>query len=464
MRAMLRAALLTFLALLASPFATGSAVADAPTARVTGMRLWSDAEGTRLVLDLSRVPRHEVFALENPHRIVIDLERTQLELPSTLPAGQGVVQKVRSGPRPNAGLRVVLDLREAQQPKSFTVPAELGQAPRLVIELPGEPPTRAATAVAATAPAVEPTVAAPAPTSAPTPAPIPAQTVAIASTSMPAPPPALSSEPAPAAPVKAVRSDGGGRVLVVAIDAGHGGKDPGAIGKAGTREKDVTLSVARRLAKLINAEDGMRAVLIRDGDQFLSLRTRIRKAREAQADMFISVHADSALNREAKGSSVYVLSLRGASDEAARWLAERENAADLVGGVSLEDKNDVLASVLLDVTQEESLNSSIEAARRVLESLDEEGKLLRARVQHAGFVVLKSPDIPSMLVETAFLSNAADERALRDPAHQQRLAVAIHRGVKRYFYDFPLPGTRVATLAARVNVASGGELRANPGP
>jgi len=438
MRAMLRAAVLTFIALLASYLATDLAVAETPSARVTGMRLWSDAEGTRLVLDLSRVPRHEVFTLENPHRIVIDLEGTQLELPSSLPAGQGVVHKVRTGPRPNSGLRVVLDLREAQQPKSFTVPGEPGQAPRLVIELPGEPPTGAAAAVAAAAPAEEPAGMAPAPTEA--------------------------AEPATVAPVKAVRSDGGGRALVVAIDAGHGGKDPGAIGKAGTREKDITLSVARRLAKLINAEDGMRAVLIRDGDQFLSLRTRIRKAREAQADMFISVHADSALNRDAKGSSVYVLSLRGASDEAARWLAERENAADLVGGVSLEDKNDVLASVLLDVTQEESLSGSIEAARRVLEALDQEGKLLRTRVQHAGFVVLKSPDIPSMLVETAFLSNAADERALRDPAHQQRLAGAIHRGVKRYFYDFPLPGTRVATLAARVNVASGGELRANPGP
>jgi N-acetylmuramoyl-L-alanine amidase len=453
MRAMLRAAFLTFLALLASAAATVPAAAESPSARVTGMRLWSDAEGTRLVIDLSRVPRHTVFTLENPHRIVVDLEHTQLAMPAALPGGQGVVQKVRTGPRPNAGLRVVLDLREAQQPKSFTVPAEPGRAQRLVIELPGAP-----TAVAVAAPAAQPAVAAPAPTEA-TPA-----------------PPAAASEPAPAAPistpasasgqapVKAVRSDGNGRTLVVAIDAGHGGKDPGAIGKAGTREKDVTLAVARRLAKLVNAEDGMRAVLIRDGDQFLSLRTRIRKAREAQADMFISVHADSALNREAKGSSVYVLSLRGASDEAARWLAERENAADLVGGVSLEDKNDVLASVLLDVTQEESLNSSIEAARRVLEALDQEGKLLRTRVQHAGFVVLKSPDIPSMLVETAFLSNAADERALRDPAHQQRLAAAIHRGVKRYFYDFPQPGTRVAALAARVNVASGGELRANPGP
>jgi N-acetylmuramoyl-L-alanine amidase len=354
----------------------------------------------------------------------------------------------------------VLDLREAQQPKSFTVPAEPGQAPRLVIELPGEPPAGAATAVAATTRASEPPVVAPA---APPPA-APVNATVTASASLPPPPPAVVDEPAPVAPVKAVRTGGDGRDVVVAIDAGHGGKDPGAIGKAGTREKDVTLSVARRLAKLINAEDGMRAVLIRDGDQFLSLRTRIRKAREAQADMFISVHADSALNREAKGSSVYVLSLRGASDEAARWLAERENAADLVGGVSLEDKNDVLASVLLDVTQEESLNSSIEAARRVLEALDQEGRLLRTRVQHAGFVVLKSPDIPSMLVETAFLSNAADERALRDPAHQQRLAAAIHRGVRRYFYDFPQPGTRVATLAARVNVASGGELRANAEP
>jgi N-acetylmuramoyl-L-alanine amidase len=234
----------------------------------------------------------------------------------------------------------------------------------------------------------------------------------------------------------------------VAIDAGHGGQDPGAIGRGGTREKDVTLAIARKLAAAIDAEDGMRAVLIRDGDYFITLRGRIRKAREVGADMFISVHADSVLDRGVSGSSVYVLSLRGASDEASRWLAERENAADLMGGVSLDDKNDVLASVLLDVTQKEAVSNSVEAADAVLASLRRVGPVHGSRVRHAGFVVLKSPDVPSMLVETAFISNAADERKLRDGEFQQRVAEAIHAGVRDYFYEKPPPGTKLAAIVA----------------
>ena len=237
-------------------------------------------------------------------------------------------------------------------------------------------------------------------------------------------------------------------VRTVVVDPGHGGQDPGAIGRGGTREKDVTLAIARRLARAINAEEGMRAVLIRDGDYFISLRGRIRKAREHGADMFISVHADSVLDRKVSGSSVYVLSLRGASDEASRWLAERENAADLMGGVSLDDKNDVLASVLLDVTQKEAVSNSVEAADAVLKSLRRVGPVHGSRVRHAGFVVLKSPDIPSMLVETAFISNAGDERKLRDAAYQQRVAEAIHGGVRDFFYDKPPPGTKLAAIVA----------------
>ena len=257
----------------------------------------------------------------------------------------------------------------------------------------------------------------------------------------------------PRKPVKTLASaDARGRDLVIAIDAGHGGQDPGAIGRGGTREKHVTLAIARRLAAEIDAEEGMRAVLIRDGDYFITLGGRTRKARELGADMFVSVHADSVLNRDVSGSSVYVLSLRGASDEAARWLAASENAADLKGGVSLDDKSDVLASVLLDVTQKESVSNSVEAADSVLAALRRIGTVHRPRVQHAGFVVLKSPDIPSMLVETAFISNATDERRLRDPDHQQLLAEAIRKGVRNYFYDKPPPGTKIAALAAASRV------------
>jgi N-acetylmuramoyl-L-alanine amidase len=265
----------------------------------------------------------------------------------------------------------------------------------------------------------------------------------------PSPPAAVVAPPADTiSAVKSVATAHRGRDLVIAVDAGHGGKDPGAIGRSGTREKQVTLAIARRLAAAIDREEGMRAVMVRDDDRFISLRGRILKARDHKADMFVSIHADSVRDRAVGGSSVYVLSLRGASDEAARWLAERENAADLIGGVSLDDKNDVLASVLLDVTQKESVSNSVDAAESILGSLRGVTIVHRPRVQHAGFVVLKSPDIPSVLVETAFISNSADERRLKDPVHQLKVAEAIHAGVRSYFYARPPPGTRIAALVA----------------
>jgi len=406
-------------ALLALCFAT-AARAAAPVA-VEDVRLWSGPEGTRLVLDLSAPVRHEVFSIENPERVVIDLQNARLAMRKALPDGQGPVTSVRSGPQAGGGLRIVLDVTVRQPVKSFMVAPEGGAGHRLVVEMPP-----VATAAVATAP--QPPLG---------------QQVLTAGAA------AMTQVAAGAPPVKTITSNAKGRDLVVAIDAGHGGQDPGAIGRGGTREKDVTLAIARRLAKQVDAEEGMRAVLVRDGDYFISLRGRIRKARDAGADMFISVHADSVLDRTVSGASVYVLSLRGASDEASRWLAERENAADLVGGVSLDDKNDVLASVLLDVTQKEAVSNSVEAADAVLGALRRVGKVHGShRVRHAGFVVLKSPDIPSMLVETAFISNAGDERKLRDPTYQQRVAEAIHAGVRDFFYDKPPPGTKLAAIVA----------------
>ena len=243
--------------------------------------------------------------------------------------------------------------------------------------------------------------------------------------------------------------DAHGREIVVAIDAGHGGVDPGSIGKRGAYEKNVTLAIARRLKERIDREPGMRAVLTRDRDQFVELRERIVRARKQQADMFISVHADSVRDRAVAGSSVYVLSARGASDESARWLADRENAADLIGGVTLDDKDSVLASVLLDLSQGASMSASIAAAEEVMDELDGIGNITRRGVKHAGFIVLKSPDIPSILVETAFISNPAEEARLLDPRHQQRLAEAIHLGVRSYFYANPPPGTLIAQLRAQ---------------
>jgi N-acetylmuramoyl-L-alanine amidase len=401
--------------------------AEAAPVRVNDVRLWSGPEGTRLVLDLSAPVKHDVFTLNNPYRVVIDLANASIADSVHLPAGQGPVTRIRSGKQPRQGLRLVLDLAALQQPRSFTVAPDGSAGHRLVVELPVDSATAGTRGAS-----------------------VPAQPQPVA-TIVPA-----AATPTAAAPthvegmnaVKSLATGAQGRDLVIAVDAGHGGKDPGAIGRSGTQEKRITLAIARKLAAAIDREDGMRAVLVRDDDRFISLRGRILKARDYKADMFVSIHADSVRDRGIGGSSVYVLSLRGASDEAARWLAERENAADLIGGVSLDDKNDVLASVLLDVTQKESVSNSVDAAASVLASLRGVTEVHRPRVQHAGFVVLKSPDIPSMLVETAFISNSTDERRLKDPVHQQRVADAIHAGVRNYFHARPPPGTRVAALVA----------------
>jgi N-acetylmuramoyl-L-alanine amidase len=233
----------------------------------------------------------------------------------------------------------------------------------------------------------------------------------------------------------------GDRDVIIAVDAGHGGVDPGAIGRGGTREKDVTLAIARALAVRIDAEPGMRAVLTRDRDEFVPLEERIRRARAAHADMFISVHADSITDRSISGASVYVLSTHGASSEAARVLAEGENAADLVGGIRLADEG-ALAPVLLDAAQQETIGMSAAAAERVMSALESVGEIRKAQVQQAGFVVLKSPAIPSMLIETDYISNPAEERRLRSPGQQQRLAEAICWGVRAFFLENPPDGTR----------------------
>ena len=226
-----------------------------------------------------------------------------------------------------------------------------------------------------------------------------------------------------------------------AIDPGHGGQDSGALGPHGTKEKDVVLSIAKKLAYLVDKEPGMRSYLTRDSDVFISLRQRIRRARENGADMFISIHADAFTNRNARGSSVYVLSSRGASSEAAQILADRENAADLAGGISLEDKDDLLASVLLDLSQTASLEGSLEVAETVLSGLKRVGHVHKKHVESAAFVVLKSPDIPSILVETAFISNPEEEQKLKNANHQNKLAHAMMVGIRNYFQKNPLPGT-----------------------
>jgi N-acetylmuramoyl-L-alanine amidase len=362
---------------------------------VKDIRVWAGPTETRLVLDLSAPVEHTLMSLQDPDRVVIDLSAARLNrTDQTWPADQGFVRQLRVGPQANGDLRIVIDLAAPARPRSFAVAPNEAYGHRLVVD--------------------------------------------------------LAAAPAPGPPI-VVKSagDAHGREIVVAIDAGHGGVDPGSIGKRGAYEKNVTLAIARRLKGRIDREPGMRAVLTRDRDQFVELRERIVRARKQQADMFISVHADSVRDRAVAGSSVYVLSARGASDESARWLADRENAADLIGGVTLDDKDSVLASVLLDLSQGASMSASIAAAEEVMDELDGIGNITRRGVKHAGFIVLKSPDIPSILVETAFISNPAEEARLLDPRHQQRLAEAIHLGVRSYFYANPPPGTLIAQLRAQ---------------
>jgi N-acetylmuramoyl-L-alanine amidase len=245
---------------------------------------------------------------------------------------------------------------------------------------------------------------------------------------------------------------------VVAIDAGHGGEDPGAHGRHGTREKDVVLKIAKKLERLVAKTPGMRPVMIRDGDYYVGLRKRINRARQYKADLFVSIHADAYKNPRVSGSSVYVLSARGASDEASRWLEERENAADLVGGVSLDDKDDVLASVLLDLSMSGTIDVSTRVANNVLSELRRVGPVRKKVVQFARFVVLKSPDIPSMLIETAFISNPREERRLRSPSYQLKMARGILSGIKKYFKSNPPPGTYFAEAGREHRIRSGETL------
>lgn len=362
--------------------------ADGPT-RLAEMRASVTDERSRLVFDLGAPVKHSVFRLDNPDRIVIDIENVDPEaaLPTQL-SGAKRVARIRHAVRQGNDLRIVLDLEQPARARSFLLKPAGQYGHRLVVDVlsPGE--SQGAT-----------------------------------------------------------RAASGGqrelRDLVIAIDPGHGGRDPGAIGGHGTHESDVVLEIAKRLRDLLRQTPGFRPVMTRDTDVYLSLRERIRRAREAEADLFISLHADAFRDPRARGSSVYALSVNGASSEAARWLAESENSADLIGGVSLDDKDEMVKSVLLDLSQTASIESSLTVGEQVLSELGEINRLHKHSVQQAGFVVLKSPDIPSILVETAFISNPREERQLRSDAHQRDLARAIRDGVQRYFERRAPPGTHI---------------------
>ena len=349
--------------------------------QVQGLRVAPDSEHTRLVIDLDSPVKHQIMTLGAPERLVIDLQDTALPKGFKLPKGSGVIARVRSGVQEKR-LRLVADLKSNVTVKSFLIPAEGRKKDRLVIDLFHQ-----------------------------------------------------SSESAEILPVKTYANSA--RDLVIAIDAGHGGKDPGSIGKHGTKEKLVVMQIAKRLANTINKSEGMTAFLVRDNDQKIQYRERMSRARNKNADLFISIHADSFSDPTVTGSSVYVLSQRGASSTAARWLANKVNSADLVGGVSLNDKDDMLASVLFDLSQNASIAASTTLGKSVLEELAAIGRVRKTNVQYANFAVLKSPDIPSILVETAYISNPSEEKKLKDPKHQEKIAKALYQGVKAYFKNNP---------------------------
>lgn len=348
---------------------------------------------TRVVFDTSGPIDYRLFTLEGPRRVVVDLRQTRVGRGFAPPPVKGnVIEGVRRAPRARGTYRVVLDVSQAVTPKHFTLRPVPPYGHRLVVDL---------------------------------------------------------FLPEPEGPAPRREEPEGLRDVVVAIDAGHGGDDPGAIARGGAYEKDLVLSIARRLKNRIDRADGFRGVMVRDGDYFVSLRKRIAIAREHRADILVSVHADAFRSPRVRGASVYALSDRGASSETARWLADRENRSDLIGGVgpvSLEDKDEQVRSVLLDLSMDGTLRASLAAGESVVGSLSGVSRMHKRRVEQAGFVVLKSPDVPSILVETGYLSNPEDAKLLATASYQERVARAIADGIRGYLLRNPPPGARIATM------------------
>ncbi|WP_334178883.1 N-acetylmuramoyl-L-alanine amidase [Pseudoxanthomonas sp.] len=480
---------------------------------VTGVTLAQGSTGTRAEIQLAGAGQYKTISLKGPDRLVVDLPASKAKAGLRLPVPAGIVRAVRTG-QPDANtLRIVFDLAS---PVAALAPRmeQGGDTSRLVIEWPGDGVAPTASIAAATAPANTPdTMPVPATTASPQaeaaratalltaqvvqagavqappasttpslnspqailngqsttvqapattgPGERPTYTIA---TGQPAPvanttnAPAPDTTPALDVPKPPTAIAAGMRPLVVAIDPGHGGQDPGAIGPSGRYEKHAVLAISKELARQINATPGMKAYLVRDTDVYVERPQRARKARSAKADMFVSIHADAAENRSAWGSSVYVLSLRGASSQHARWLADKENASDLVGGVRLT--KDTLSNVLLDLAQSGHMKASQDAAGHVLTSLKGLGKTHKPQIEFANFEVLRNSDMPAMLVETGFISNADEEKRLFDPAHQRKVAGAVLEGIQSYFTRQPPPGTLFAARAQAESdartVAAGG--------
>jgi len=382
------------------------AVAHAAVAtKVKDIRLSSHQGYVRLVFDLNRAVDHSIFTLDKPERVVLDLRNTNMTHGMVDRVGaNSLIRRIRSGVRNSNDLRVVFDLQHEVKPRSFVLGPSGKSGYRLVLDLHNDR--------------------------------------------------AVSTVAKKTAPKKKVLRD-----VVIAIDAGHGGKDPGALGKKGTKEKTVTLAMAKRLEKIINRQKGMKAVLTRKNDSFMRLRQRIHKAREHNADMMISLHADSFPDPRARGSSIYALSVDGATSETAKLLAEKENAADLLfGDVNLALEDEMIKEVLFDLSLTGTIRSSLDIGDEILSQIKSVNRVHKKQVQQAGFAVLKAPNIPSVLLETAFISNPREEKQLMSPAYQNKVANAVSKGVANYFARQAPPGTWLSASAADYKVRSGDTL------
>lgn len=405
--------------------------------QITSARVWPAQDYTRVTLESQTPIPHTLFSLDNPERLVLDLEDVDITATLTgliekIGANDPYVKSVRIGRFKPGTVRLVFDLKAKIKPQAFALAPVGSYGHRLVLDLyPLEPPDPLLAfldrrqsqldATADTAPAERVAPSAPVP--------------AIAEAAQPRQPPLAPERPTRTEPGKVRPASN--RLIIIAVDAGHGGEDPGARGRGGTYEKNVTLSIAKKLKARIDQEPNMRAVLVRDGDYYIPLQMRVQKARRVNADLFVSVHADAFVKPHARGSSVFALSERGATSAAARWLAKRENDADLIGGVNLDVPDPYLKQTLLDLSQTAQINDSLKLAKAVLSELGGINTLHKPQVEQAGFAVLKSPDIPSILVETAFISNPDEERRLKNEAYQGKMAEAMFAGIKRYFAKNP---------------------------
>ena len=449
----------------ALPFALFCLVLATPgraSVLVSDVRVWPGPEYTRITFESARPIEYTVFTMRAPDRLVLDLEDVALDaqleaLPGRIGSDDPYIAQIRVARNRSSVVRLVLELRGEIKPQTFSLKPVGNYGHRLVVDIyPAHPVDPIMTLLQELEKGKQPDTAQ-ASVSAPRDRDAAGDADVTRTLTGPIPSPAREAipsevEPVKPAPGKAVRIRKAPpnrevvRPVTIAIDAGHGGEDPGAKGRYGTYEKDVTLAIARKLKALVDAEPGMRGLLIRDGDYFVPLKERVEKAHKVRADLFVSIHADAYIKPHARGSSVFALSERGATSVAAGWLAKKENEADLIGGVNLDDRDPYVKQVLLDLSQTTTISDSIQLGRAVLAEIGGVNTLHKGRVEQAGFAVLKSPSIPSILVETAFISNPSEEQRLRKIDYQDQLASAMLQGIRKHFARYP--------PAAREKVAS----------